>query len=101
DRVRLLDGRRVLIFSWLLKLYLRRVATFRQLDANGIALAVRLVIFTQLVAEPRRLDAHDGIDGGVEGLGAIEHRQGDIVALEALGAGRQRFIDDRFPDTAL
>jgi hypothetical protein len=88
----------VLIFGRLPEFDLRRVGALAQLDANGIGLALGLIILAQLLAQPRRLDAHDGIDGRIEGLGTIEHRQGDVVAFEPLAAAGQSFIDDVFQE---
>ena len=76
------------------KLDLRRVAALGEIDADGIALAVGVIIFAKLVAQAGGLDAHDGIDIGVEGLGTIENFEGDIVALQPLAASGERFIDD-------
>ncbi len=57
-------------------------------------MAVGLVVFAKLVTQTRGLDAHDGIDDGVERLGTIEDLQSDIVALQPFTAPGQSFIDD-------
>ena len=80
------------------KLDVRRVAALRQIDANGVASAVGLIIFAKLVTQARGLDAHDGIDGGVKRLGTIEDFQSDVVALQPLAAPGESFIDDVFKE---
>ena len=76
------------------KLDVRRVGALRQLDANGIALAIGLVIFAKPVAQARGFHPHDRIDIGVERLGTIEDCQSDVIAFQPLAASGQRFIDD-------
>ena len=76
------------------KLDLRRVCALRQIDANRIAFAVGVIVFAKLVAQPRRLHAHDRIDVSVEGLGTIENLQSDVVALQPFTPSGQGFIDD-------
>ena len=76
------------------KLNVRRVSALRQIDANWIPLAVGLVIFAKPVTQPRGLHADDGVDVGVERLGAIEDFQSDVVALQPITPPSQRFIDD-------
>ena len=71
------------------KLDLRCVCALWQIDANRIALAVGLVVFAKLLAQPARLDAHHRIDGGVEGFRTAEDLQSDVVALYT--PGRPKF----------
>ena len=76
------------------ELDVRRVSALRQFDANWIPLAVGLVIFAKPVTQPHGLHADDGVDVGVERLGAIENCQSDVVALQPIAVPSQRFIDD-------
>ena len=80
------------------ELDVRRVIALGQVDADGVVLAVGFIIFAQLVAQPRRLDAHDGIDGWIERLGTIENFNSDVVALQPLAAPGQGLIDDVFQE---
>src|SRR5262249_3554516 len=57
-----------------------------------------LVIFAELLAKPRRLDAHDGVDGRVEAVRPVKHRQGDVVALELVAPASERLVDDVFEE---
>ena len=59
-------------------------------------MAVGPVVFAKLLAQPARLDAHHGINGGVEGLRTVEDLQSDVVALKT-PAG-QSFVDDKFQE---
>ena len=54
------------------KLDLRGVCALRQINANGIVLAVGLVVFAKPVSQSRGLHANNGVNGGVKGLGTIE-----------------------------
>ena len=76
------------------ELDVRRVRALRQLDANGIGLAVSVVIFAKPVAQTPGLQADDGVDVGVECVGAIEDCLSDVIAFQPLAAAGQRFIDD-------
>ena len=76
------------------KLDVRRVGALWQLDANRIVSAFGVVVFAKLVTQTRGLDAHEGVDDGVERLGTIEDLQSDVVAFEPVAAPGQSFIDD-------
>ena len=70
--------------SWrwrLPELDLRRVGALWQLDANRIVSAVGLVILAKPVAQTPGRHADDGVDIGVESVGAIEDCQSDVIAL--------------------
>ena len=76
------------------KLDVRRVAALRQIDADGIVLAIGFIIFAKPVAQAPGFQPHDRIDIGVKRLGTIEHCQSDVIAFQPLAASGQRFIDD-------
>ena len=76
------------------ELDVRRVAPLRQFDANGILLAVGLIIFAKPVTQSRGLHANDWVDVGIKRLWAIENFPGDVIALQPLAASGQRFIHD-------
>ena len=78
------------------KLDLRCVRALRQIDANGIVLALAFIVFAKSVTQTRGLDAHEGIGHGVERLGTIEDCQSEVVALQPATTPSQRFIDDVF-----
>jgi hypothetical protein len=76
------------------KLDMRCVSALRQVDANGIAFAVGLIIFAKLLTQASSLDAHEGVDDGVERLGTIENLQSDVIALQPFAAPSQSFINE-------
>src|SRR5262245_25392620 len=76
------------------QLDVRRVAALWQLDANGIALAVGVVVFAKLVTQARGLDAHERIDRGVKRVRTTENLYSDVVALQPLTAPGKSFIDE-------
>src|SRR6185437_7942516 len=86
------------VCHWTPNLNVRCVRALRQIDANWIVLALALIVFAQLVAQPRRLDAHEWIDGGIETLRPVEDFHRDVVALESLAATGQRLGDDVFQE---
>ena len=78
----------------LLKLDEGGVAALRQIDADGIVLALRVIVLAKLVPQAPRLNAHERIDEGVERLRTFEDFQGDRVGLEPIAAPGQRLADD-------
>ena len=71
------------------KLDLRGVRSLRQINANGIALAVGVIVFAKLLTQAGGLDAHEGVGRGVKRLGTIEDFQSDVVTLQPLTAPSQ------------
>ena len=57
-------------------------------------MAVGLIIFAKLVTQARGLDAHEGVDGGVKRLGAIEDFQSDVIGLQPFAAPSKSFINE-------
>ncbi len=55
-------------------------------NVNGVAPSFRLVIFPQSQAQAAGLDAHYGIDAGIEAVLAIEGLSPDDVLLELVRA---------------
>ena len=76
------------------KLDSRCVCALREVDANGIALAVGSVIFPKLLTQAGGLDPHEGIGDGVERLGTLENFQSDVVGLQPLTSPSKSFIDE-------
>jgi hypothetical protein len=76
------------------KLDSRCVCALREVDANGIALAVGSVIFAKLLTQARCFDAHEGIGHGVKRLRTIENLQSDVVGLQPLTSPSQSFVDE-------
>jgi hypothetical protein len=76
----------------------RRVAALGQLDANGVASAVGVIVLAELLAQARGLDAHDWVDDGVERLRSIEDFEREVVALEPLAAPGQSFVDKKLQE---
>ena len=72
----------------------RRIAALGQLDANGVAPAVGVIVLAELLAQARGLDAHDWVDDWVERLRSIEDFEREVVALEPLAAPCQRLVNE-------
>ncbi len=73
---------------------MRRIAALGQLDANGVAPAVGVIVLAKLLAQARGLDAHDWVDDWVERLRSIEDFECEVVALEPLAAPCQRLVNE-------
>ena len=65
---------------------------------NGVVAAVGVVIFAQLLAQPRGLDPNRGSVTGIERSRPVEDLNGDGVALQPFAASGQSFIDDVFQE---
>ncbi len=74
------------------------VSALRQINTNGIALTIGPVVFAKLLTQSRGLDAHDGIEDGIERFGTIEDLQSDIVTLQPFTATGKSFIDKVFQE---
>ena len=84
--------------AWIPERDARPIAASRQLDADRVAHPLSVVIVPELIAQAPRLDAHDGINDGVERIGAPKDFQRDAVAFDPLSASGECLVDDIFQE---
>src|SRR5262249_25391225 len=80
------------------KLDLRRIGALRELNEDEIVLAVAARVVPKPLANAARLDAHDGIEGGIERFRTSEDFHCDGISLEPLAATGQGFLDDKIQE---
>ena len=69
-------------------------------DTQSIVFACIDVVGIEGASEPSRLEANDGVRPGIEGGVAAEDGKRDAVALQLVGAARQRFLDQESQEVA-
>src|SRR5215510_8378185 len=79
----------------------RNVGPLGNLDPDRIVLPGRQIVALEGPAQPAGFDSDDGIGLRIEARIPPEHRRGDAVGFDALGALSERFLDDILKETAV